>query len=143
MRIVTSEIQDYFASLQMRLGEAKYVPFKAVSVGDWQPKPSDCHNNVDYWIDSRNNCARVRGWLTWGEDEHGSCHFIAHSVIEDNGVLYDITPIDPNTPPPNFLEDVGETKAFDAMQPTWSWTTYPIIVELSHEPAECGDDTEQ
>lgn len=143
MRIVTPEIQDYFASLQMRLGEAKQVPFKAVSIEDWQPKPSNCHKNVDYWVNSRKNCLRVRGWLTSGGPDHGSCQFIAHSVVEDNGVLYDITPIGSNTSPLNFLRHVGDANAFDSIQPTWSWTTYPIIVELSHEPGGFGHDTEQ
>jgi hypothetical protein len=29
------------------------------------------------------------------------------------------------------------------MQPQWSWTTYPIIFELSNEPVEIEDEAEQ
>ena len=115
----------------------------AVSIADWQPKPSDCHNNVDRWIAHHDCCTRVRGWLTWGEDGAGSCQFMAHSVVEEGGVLYDITPIDSNTPTPKFLKHLGETEAFDAMQPVWSSVIYPIITELSHEPTAPDEDMDQ
>lgn len=143
MRIVTPEILNYFALLQSRIGEARSVPSRAVSFGDWQPKLANCHKNVDSWNAGHENRVRVRGWLTWGNDESGSCHLIAHSVVDDDGVLYDITPIDPNTPRPKFLTHVGQKEAFDAMQPQWSWTTYPIIFELSNKPVEIEDEAEQ
>lgn len=143
MRIITSEIERYFQSLQTRLAEARLVSFENVSLADWQPKPSDCHNNVDYWTTRHVGCTRVRGWLTWGEDESGSCHFIAHSVVEQDGALYDITPIDPNTPPPRFVKHLGETEVFDAMQPAWSWTIYPFITELPLEPTVPDEDIDQ
>jgi hypothetical protein len=140
MRIATPEILSYFASLQTRIDEATLVPFRAVSVADWKPKPAECHKNVDCWNVGHENRARVRGWLTWGNDEFGSCHLIAHSVVDENAVLYDITPIDPNTPPPMFLRHIGEQESFDKMLPQWSWTTYPIIFELSDESGEIEED---
>jgi hypothetical protein len=143
MRIVTPEILSYFASVQSRIEEAKHIPFREVSVADWQPKPAECHKNVDYWISGYEKRTRVRGWLTWGNDESGSCHLIAHSVVDDDGTLYDITPIDPNTPPPMFLRHIGEKGAFDVMQPQWSWTTYPIIFEMTNESARFEDEAEQ
>lgn len=140
MRIVTPEILSYFASLQSRIGQARNVPFREVGVEKWQPESAQCHKNVDFWIARHGNCTRVPGWLTWGNDEYGSCHLVAHSVVDDDGVLYDITPIDPNTPPPLFLRHIGGEAAFDAMQPEWSWTTYPIIFALSGESAELEDE---
>jgi len=127
---------NYFASLHSRLGEAEDVPFREVSIADWQPKLAECHNNVERWTTGYEGRTRVRGWLTWGDDASGSFHLIAHSVVEEDGLLYDITPIDPNTPRPKFLRHVGDKESFDAMQLTWSWTTYPIIFEISSEPAE-------
>ncbi len=66
MRIVTPEILSYFASLHFRIAEATHVPFRAVSFGDWHPKPAECHKNVDHWIAGYKNRTRIRGWLTWG-----------------------------------------------------------------------------
>lgn len=143
MRLVTPEILSYFASLQSRIDEAKHVPFREVSMAEWQPKPAHCHENVDWWVAGRQNRTRIRGWLTWGNDEYGSCLLVAHSVVDDDGVLYDITPIDPYTPPPTFLRHLGDKTSFDEMQPEWSWTTYPIIVALSGGSAEFEDQTEQ
>ena len=140
MRIITPAIESYFASLQSRLGEAEPVSFRAVSIAKWLPQPSQCHENVDYWIAGRHNCTRVRGWLTWGEDELGSCLFIAHSVVDDNGILYDITPIDPNTSPLMFLKHIGTVEAFDAMQPQFSSATYPFLFELPQESCELEED---
>lgn len=142
MRIVTPAIESYFASLQSRLGEARRVPFKVVSIAEWQPQPSQCHKNVDEWIAGCHNCTRARGWLTWGKDETGSCFFIAHSIVDDNGILYDITPIAPNTPPLMFLKHIGSTEAFDAMQPTWSSATYPFVFDLPEESGEFEEDAE-
>ena len=59
MRIITPEIERYFQSLQTRLAEARLVSFENVSLADWQPKPSDCHNNVDYWTTRHVDCTRV------------------------------------------------------------------------------------
>ena len=142
MRIVTPAIESYFASLQSRLDEASRVPFKAVSIAEWLPLPSQCHKNVDYWIAGRLKSRRVRGWLTWGKDEAGSCLFIAHSIVDDNGILYDITPIDSNTPPLIFLKHIGSREAFDAMQPTWSSSVYPFIFEVPQESGEFEEDAE-
>jgi hypothetical protein len=33
----------------------------------------------------------LRGWMVTRTDEAGRCLYEAHSVIEDDGVLYDIT----------------------------------------------------
>lgn len=68
--------------------------------------------------------------------------FVAHSVIEENGDLYDVTPLDPSTPSPLFLRHVEAEAVFDAMQPEWSWTFYPIITELSNEPAELPEEAD-
>lgn len=143
MRIVTPELMNYFASLHSRLSEAEDVHFRKVSIADWEPKLADCHNNVDRWNAGYERRRRVRGWLTWGNDAYGSCHLIAHSVVEDDGALYDITALDPHTPRPKFLRHLGDKETFDAMQPDWSWTTYPIILELSSEPAELDDEPEE
>ena len=141
MPIVTPPIQTYFDSLYDCIHTAAHVSFRDIASEQWQPEPSDCHRNADRWVGANNPRERIRGWLTWGIDGLGSCMFVAHSVIEEAGVLYDITPIDANTPSPKFLRHEGTAEIFDAMQPEWSWTIYPFITQLSNEPAEFVNET--
>jgi hypothetical protein len=143
MPIVTPAIQTYFDSLYSRIHTAAQISFREVTSEEWQPKQSDCYHNADRWVGGNNARQRIRGWLTWGIDGLGSCMFVAHSVIGEAGTLYDITPIDANTPSPRFLGHEGTAEIFDAMQPEWSWTIYPFITQLSNEPAEFVDQTTQ
>ena len=141
MPLVTPSIQTYFDSLYGRIHTAVPIPFRAVASEAWQPKQSDCHRNADKWVATNNQRERIRGWLTWGADGIGSCIFVAHSILEEAGILYDITPIDPNTPSPMFLRHEGSADIFDAMQPEWSWTIYPFITQISSEAFELADET--
>jgi hypothetical protein len=149
MRSITPEIQSYFDELYSRIGEGEHVPFEAVSLPGWEPPLAECHKNVDHWVDYRNaqpqrrKLKAVRGWLTWGVDAFGYCNLIAHSVVDEDGKLYDITPIAPDTPPLLFLRHVGTKKSFDEMQPEWSQTSYPLITSLSDEAAGIRDEAEQ
>jgi hypothetical protein len=138
MRFVAPEIEIYFASLCSRIGEAVDVPFVRVSRGYWEPAQSYCHKNVDSWVEGNANLRAVRGWLTGGDD-NGTYTFIAHSVVEDRGNLFDITPLAPGSPSMKFLIDHGSKEAFDAMQPAWHLVTYPFATELSNESAEIED----
>ena len=118
-RTITPKIEGHFTSLLARIGEAVEVPFEPI-FGDWQPRLAERHANTDKWVAQNPTLKAVREWLRWGEDEHGTCLLIAHSVIDDGGKLFDITPIHPNTPRPKFLIDHGTKEAFDAAQPKWS-----------------------
>ncbi len=140
MRIVTPAIEAYFAALYARIGEAVPVPFESVSIEEWQPVISDCHNNAGRWAEHDAGRKVIRGWLTWGLNEFWQSTFIAHSVIEDrDGRLFDVTPIDPHTPRPDFLRHDGTAAEFDAMQPEWSSADYPFTFELDNSPAEIDD----
>jgi hypothetical protein len=134
MRIITPKIENNFASVFARVSEAVDVPFVKVS-GEWQPKQSCCHANADYWATLHPNVRTVRGWFLNGPNEMGGCLFIAHSVLDKDGNLFDITPPAPN-PPMKFLRHKGSKEAFDAIQPEFSSADYPFILEMDNQPVE-------
>jgi hypothetical protein len=88
---------------------------------------NDCHGNVDRWIESHPGTKVVRGWLFWPPDAAGRYRFIAHSVVDENGDLVDITPIDPNTLRQGlrFLRHEGTEKDFESMKIVCSEVLYP------------------
>jgi hypothetical protein len=142
VRLITPEIQNYFDEVSSRIADAEEAPFEAVSLPcGWTPKPAECHKNVDHWTAQprHRHLKVVRGWLTWGKDASGLCMLTAHSVVEENGKLKDITPVDSDTPPSWFVRHAGAKESFDAMQPEWSWTTYPLEAPMSNESAEIPD----
>jgi hypothetical protein len=49
MGVITPEVESYFASLSRRVAEAVWMPFERVRTADWEPIPSFCHDNTDYW----------------------------------------------------------------------------------------------
>jgi hypothetical protein len=102
-----SEIESYFASLYARIGDAVDVPFERRSTPDWEPSLAECHKNAGYWAALHPHLQVVRGWLVERLED-----------LEDEGRLFDITPIDSNSVRPKFLPHVGTTEAFDAIQPS-------------------------
>jgi hypothetical protein len=123
-----SEMDCYLQSLGARIGEQVEVPFKPVSAGDWKPRPRFCHENVDYWVASQSGREAVRGWLVDGTDGCDGFLVVAHSVVNEGGDLYDITPLDyapfESNPRRWFLRHNGMTEEFDAMRKSPSHWVY-------------------
>ena len=124
----------YFKRLYERRIEAVKVQFREVRFKGWQPVPNKCHDNVDHWVNCHTQSKAVRGWIFWPPDETGRCTFMAHSVVEENGELIDITPIDENTPRKGlfFLTHLGSEAEFALMKTACSQVPYPPVtmVEL-------------
>jgi len=122
---VTHEIETYFASLHSRRDEAK--PVDPREVDGWEPRPSDCHNNVDYEVSRNPMLKAVRGWFVQPlEDDH--CRYVSHAVVQDGKDRYDITPID-DKERPRFLEHIGTPEEFDRLKMTWTGQIYPFIFD--------------
>jgi hypothetical protein len=138
MGLITPEVESYFASLSSRIGEAVEMPFEGTP--GFEPRATYCHDNANDWAARDANRKAVRGWyiLLLGS---GSYMFIAHSVIEEAGRLYDITPSDPR--PTKFLTHEGTQDEFDALKIEWSGNPYPFRTELSNESAEIPDPWQQ
>jgi hypothetical protein len=120
---------SYFSELLERESDAEKVRFRGVSRSDWSPKKNDCHNNVDYWVAHHHEIKVVRGWLFWGPNEALQYNLMAHSVIDDDGALVDITPLDENTPREalRFLRHLGTEEKFAIMRVPCSHVLYPPI----------------
>jgi hypothetical protein len=102
----------YEATILARLGEGVRVPFRDVRVGEWQPVPNDCHNNVDTWVGAHAEQTAVRGWLV-----ESVCSLTAHSVVRDqDGGLYDITPFRDDSLRLDFIEHQGDAASFNQMK---------------------------
>ncbi|WP_454782808.1 hypothetical protein [Legionella sp. WA2022007384] len=83
------ELINYKNELVKRKKEAFYVPLRCVSIGDWNPQPNLCHQNVFTITRNIPGYYAVHGWLYF--DMIGK--FVAHSVIKaPDGKYYDITP---------------------------------------------------
>jgi hypothetical protein len=120
---------SYFSELLERESDAERVPFRAVRRGDWLPKKNDCHNNADYWAIHYPEIKAVRGWLFWGPGDDDRYNIMAHSVVDEAGVLVDITPIDESTPREGlrFLRHIGTDEEFDLLKGPFSQCFYPFM----------------
>ena len=131
---MTPGIDKYFAELYLRLKEAKPVPVISVAIGDWRPVPRFCHENVDRYTEHQPGRSAVRGWVIGGTDGCEGYLLVAHSVVEEDNKLYDITPQDgePSGPlsPRWFIRHPGTKETFDtwARQPRYSshWIHPPL-----------------
>jgi hypothetical protein len=87
--------RQYEWDICARLKASQVVPFIEVSVGDWRPERSRCHDNVDIWIKSNPRHVAVRGWVVYASDGKDGVGLTAHTVVKDeDGNLFDITPIE-------------------------------------------------
>jgi len=85
----------YEADICNRLRQSDRIPFLTVSIGDWEPKVGECHQNVDTWVKARPDCMAVRGWVTYACFGDNSTGLTAHSVVQfADGELLDITPLE-------------------------------------------------
>ena len=143
-----SDFREYFRQLYQRLNEAVNVPFRRVHLDGWKPSPNKCHGNVDHWVKHRPESKAVRGWIFWPPDETGRCRLMAHSVIQEKSELFDITPIDRNTPREAlvFLRHLGTEGEFEPMKTACSEVVYPPVtweeVHDSQSSAETDEATE-
>lgn len=121
--------REYFQRLYERLDLAVKVPFREVKLENWTPEMNKCHDNVDHWIRHSVGSRAIRGWIFWPPDETGKCRFFAHSVIEENGLLVDITPIDSNTPREilRFLTHTESETDFDSIRAGHAEMLYPPV----------------
>lgn len=90
-------VQDLARRLYERRGKAIVVPYVERSIENWKPEPQWCHWNVDLWVAGEAGSKAVRGWLLFDyvASSGGLLRFVvfqAHSVVEENGTLVDITP---------------------------------------------------
>ena len=111
--------RQYEWDICVRLKASQVVPFKEVSVGDWRPERSRCHDNVDIWIKSNPRHVAVRGWVVYASDGKDSVGLTAHTVVKDeNGNLFDITPIEDERARPGmiFVFHLGNDVSFHALR---------------------------
>jgi hypothetical protein len=112
----------YFAILRDRIRHAERLVYREVSRDDWQPKPTECHTNVDFWSQQNPEYRVVRGWLVCNPSLLN-----AHSVLESyEGVLYDITPPRPNPErlSMRFVRHVGTEKEYTELRTRWAQYLY-------------------
>lgn len=117
----------YSQQLLERVNSALTVRFREVQLSEGETKLNDCHRNVDCWVENYPETMAVRGWLFWPPNLAGQYTFMAHSVLDENGQLVDITPLDPNTPREGlvFLRHLGTEEDFSAMKQRCSTVLYP------------------
>ena len=121
----------YFQDLLERMDAALAVEFRPVLLDGVEPKLNDCHGNVDCWVTNHPETRAVRGWLFWPPDAAGRYLFMAHSVVEEKCELFDITPIDRNTPRDTlvFLKHLGTEEDFKAIRTICSQVLYPPMTQ--------------
>lgn len=120
--------EDYFASLHSRLHEAEHMQRRRVEFEGWKPEPAKCHENVDFWVSLNPNMKAVHGWMVISRYPDGRCIYNAHSVIEEDGALYDITlREDVACEYIPFLRHVGIDEEFMVLKEHHSQFTYPPI----------------
>lgn len=135
---------EYFRQLYDRLGTALKVPFREVSFGEWKPAPNKCHDNVDYWVRHHPGCRAVRGWIFWPAGGEGRNRFLAHSMVEDEGDLFDITPMDRNARESLlFLRHFGSDAEFDPMKTDCAHVLYPPFTQEEWHENQAAPETDE
>jgi hypothetical protein len=102
---------EYEAGICARIREARVVPFRSVSIGDWHPKVAACHENVDEWVQANPGASAVRGWVIWWTGGDEMFVLTAHSVVRDvKGQIFDITPLgdERQRPGMHFIAHTGD-----------------------------------
>jgi hypothetical protein len=98
--------QELVNELRDRASEAAPIEFREVAYLDGAvPQFNKCHDNVKRWIAENPRCMRVRGWLV-----SSGAIFDKHSVVREEGRLYDITPLRTLGTP--FLRYLGSDEGF-------------------------------
>ena len=94
MVVVKLSKAGYEAGVCSRRPEAVTVPYIEVSIGDWKPEESDCHNNAKRWVEANPLWEVVTGWISFMWFGPCGVQLTAHSVVRDpDGSLFDITPV--------------------------------------------------
>lgn len=102
-----ADITAYAKSLYERRTEGIILKCADVSIGEWNPKLNQCHDNVTIWCEHEPSHQSVRGWLYL--DLLGI--FLAHSAIcTPNGELYDITPLNATQQYPFIIAKESEAE---------------------------------
>jgi len=106
-------LQRIVDSVISRLGERVRLVRKTVSIGDWQPRAQECHDNVARWVAGNPEHKHVFGFVLFDYRLLNGCIRIsAHSVVEDeNRTLCDITPHEMSADYP-FIRHIGSTDDF-------------------------------
>ena len=96
IEVSSARVKRLATLLFERRGEAVVVPYVERMIARWKPEEHQCHWNMDLWVAGEDGAKAVRGWLffdhkTTSGGRVNSVTFQAHSVLEENGVLVDIT----------------------------------------------------
>lgn len=125
-------IQKYFVCLFERLKKTEPLRFDDVSLGDWEPEPSRCHANVEFWKTRHPQLEVMRGWLVQELEEIGRYQLTAHSLLDDHGCLIDITlRNESDRVGMRFLRHGGSDKEFFGVE---AWCR-----QIMHPPLTRGD----
>jgi hypothetical protein len=129
---MTPEYERYFAALHPRLKDAKPVPFVTVAIDAWNHGVNRCHENVARYAAGRPGRSAVPGWLIEATDGNGGYLVAAHSVVEEDGKLFDITPaaatsVNTRGSARRFIRHDGTAEEFDDMLPEFNqhWVLAP------------------
>ncbi|MFZ6647924.1 hypothetical protein ACO0LO_19520 [Undibacterium sp. TJN25] len=113
----TNKIAEYGKTLFSKVSEAYIVRPASVSIGEWEPQPKRCHENVDTWVLNSSKARAIRGWFYIPLDGLCFARFVAHSVIEDEfGEKFDITPVDSSQQYAFIDAGVSENEFADVIQ---------------------------
>jgi len=88
-----NDYTEYAAQLYERRREGVILQRVVINIDGWVPVANECHNNVTRLCQLRAEIYPVRGWLF--HDYFGMRDYVlftAHSAVENNGILCDITP---------------------------------------------------
>lgn len=111
-----SFLMELAEELYSKRADARVVRYEARQAADFEAYPHECHGNVDRWVASHPGSGCVRGWLIYDYalSAFPMVRFQAHSVLEENGRLVDITPVEVRERHP-FLRHPDGNEMFDLL----------------------------
>lgn len=142
--MTTPDLETYFAALHSRQNEARIMKHRVVSAPGWTPKPNCCHPNIAYCVELNPQLKPVHGWMIRARGWGDSCNYVAHSVFEEGGELYDITlagQAECDLYP--FIRHVGTEAEFCAVKQVrcelWYPPCAPDLSDADDEPDDVKD----
>ena len=91
--MIVASREIYEAHICKELATATVPKFRQVSLPNWVPGISHCHENVDFWVERNPEHSTVRGWVLYMPCVYESgvmgTMLTAHSVVRNpDAALY-------------------------------------------------------
>jgi len=129
---VNSSIRALLSELGIANSKPEYLRFAKRST---EYRNGYCFNNCEN-ESKKTGCQVVYGWAIWEDRKRAFVEAEFHSVIEENGILVDITPRHKNEQKILFVPDSTKSSGRKSENIWYSWSNLKMVNGHVAEPSE-------